>query len=196
MYKQNICRGVAYWQAESAEARAQPCGKRILYAAQNAVLHAVDADTGRACAGFGAGGRVDLAALDYKGEGKPATTSPPAIWGDVVALGVAVQDMTQPLADSFGLARPDGALVSQVMPGSPAAAAGLRAGDVIQKIDGQPTVQAGALSARIAQSIATAIKTLIVGMGFLSTFSSAFVALGLFLVFIRSLSRAETPGAS
>jgi len=51
-------------------------------------------------------------------------------------------------------------------------------------------------SARIAQSIATAIKTLIVGMGFLSTFSSAFVALGLFLVFIRSLSRAETPGAS
>ncbi|MDH4392815.1 MAG: Do family serine endopeptidase [Aquabacterium sp.] len=68
-------------------------------------------------------------------------------------LGVAVQDMTQPLADSFGLARPDGALVSQVLPGSPAAAAGLRAGDVIQKIDGQPTVQAGALSARIAQSV-------------------------------------------
>ena len=92
MYKQNICRGVAYWQAESAEARAQPCGKRILYAAQNAVLHAVDADTGRACAGFGAGGRIDLAALDYKGEGKPATTSPPAIWGNIVALGVAVQD--------------------------------------------------------------------------------------------------------
>lgn len=92
MYKQNICRGVAYWQAGSAEARTQPCGKRILYAAQNAVLHAVDADTGRACAGFGTGGRVDLAALDYKGEGKPATTSPPAIWGDVMALGVAVQD--------------------------------------------------------------------------------------------------------
>lgn len=68
-------------------------------------------------------------------------------------LGVAVQDMTQPLADSFGLARPDGALVSQVAPGSPAAAAGLRAGDVIQRIDGQPTAQAGALSARIAQAV-------------------------------------------
>ncbi|WP_137734751.1 Do family serine endopeptidase [Pseudaquabacterium pictum] len=68
-------------------------------------------------------------------------------------LGVAVQDMTQPLADSFGLARPDGALVSQVAPGSPAAAAGLQAGDVIQRIDGQPTVQAGALSARIAQAV-------------------------------------------
>jgi serine protease Do len=68
-------------------------------------------------------------------------------------LGVAVQDMTQPLADSFGLARPDGALVSQVAPGSPAAVAGLQAGDVIQRIDGQPTVQAGALSARIAQAV-------------------------------------------
>lgn len=68
-------------------------------------------------------------------------------------LGVTVQDLTQPLADSFGLARPDGALVSQVAPGSPAAAAGLQPGDVIQKIDGQPTVQAGALSARIAQGV-------------------------------------------
>jgi len=68
-------------------------------------------------------------------------------------LGVAVQDVTQPLADSFGLARPDGALVSQVAPGSAAATAGLRVGDVIQRIDGQPTVQAGALSARIAQAV-------------------------------------------
>jgi serine protease Do len=67
-------------------------------------------------------------------------------------LGVTVQDLTQALADSFGLQRPDGALVSQVAPGSPAAAAGLKPGDVIQKIDGQPTVQAGALSARIAQA--------------------------------------------
>jgi len=68
-------------------------------------------------------------------------------------LGVTVQDLTQPLADSFGLQRPDGALVSQVAPGSPAASAGLQPGDVIQKIDGQPTVQAGALSARVAQAV-------------------------------------------
>ena len=68
-------------------------------------------------------------------------------------LGVAVQDMTQPLADSFGLPRPDGALVSQVSPGSAAATAGLKAGDVILKIDGQPTLQAGALSARVAQAV-------------------------------------------
>jgi hypothetical protein len=41
--------------------------------------------------------------------------------------------------------------------------------------------------ARVAQSIATALKTLIVGMTFLATFSFAFVALGLTLVFVRSL---------
>ena len=67
-------------------------------------------------------------------------------------LGVMVQDLTQPLADSFGLPRPDGALVAQVEPKSPAAAAGLKSGDVILRIDGETMVQAGSLSARIAQS--------------------------------------------
>jgi len=31
-------------------------------------------------------------AIDYKGEGKPATTSPPGDLGNIVALGAAVQD--------------------------------------------------------------------------------------------------------
>ena len=39
----------------------------------------------------------------------------------------------------------------------------------------------------IAQNIATAMKTLIVGMCFLATFSFAFIGLGLFLVLVRSL---------
>lgn len=42
-------------------------------------------------------------------------------------------------------------------------------------------------SSAIAQSIATALKTLIVGMAFLATFSFAFIALGLGLVFLRAL---------
>lgn len=42
-------------------------------------------------------------------------------------------------------------------------------------------------SAQIAQSIATALKTLIVGMCFLATFSFAFIGLGLALTFVRSL---------
>lgn len=41
--------------------------------------------------------------------------------------------------------------------------------------------------AAIAQSIATAVKTLVVGMCFLATFSFGFIGLGLFLVFVRSL---------
>lgn len=47
-------------------------------------------------------------------------------------------------------------------------------------------------SSAIAQSIATALKTLIVGMAFLATFSFGFIALGLALVFVRSL----LPGSS
>jgi len=42
-------------------------------------------------------------------------------------------------------------------------------------------------SSPIAQSIASGFKTLIVGISFLATFTFAFIGLGLFLVFIRSL---------
>ncbi|MFO0040135.1 MAG: DUF3082 domain-containing protein [Synechococcaceae cyanobacterium] len=42
-------------------------------------------------------------------------------------------------------------------------------------------------SAPMAQSIATAVKTLVVGMSFLATFSFLFLGLGLFLTFLRSL---------
>lgn len=48
-------------------------------------------------------------------------------------LGVLIQDVTQDLAESFGLERPSGALVAQVMDDSPAAKAGLQPGDVILK---------------------------------------------------------------
>ncbi|MEB3256255.1 MAG: DUF3082 domain-containing protein [Synechococcaceae cyanobacterium] len=44
----------------------------------------------------------------------------------------------------------------------------------------------------IAQSIATAVKTLVVGMSFLATFSFLFIGLGLFLTFLRSLLPAGT----
>jgi len=64
-------------------------------------------------------------------------------------LGVAVQDLNQNLAESFGLKRPDGALVASVDPKSPAASAGLKAGDVILQIDGDPMLHAGAVSSRI-----------------------------------------------
>ncbi|MEI7952148.1 MAG: DUF3082 domain-containing protein [Synechococcaceae cyanobacterium ELA182] len=53
--------------------------------------------------------------------------------------------------------------------------------------------------AQFAQSIATAMKTLIVGMCFLATFSFAFIGVGLLLTFLRSLRpalRSLPPAAS
>lgn len=47
-------------------------------------------------------------------------------------------------------------------------------------------------SSPVAQSIATAVKTLVVGMSFLATFSFLFIGLGLFLTFLRSLMPAPS----
>lgn len=51
-------------------------------------------------------------------------------------------------------------------------------------------------SSQVAQSIATALKTLIVGMAFLATFSFGFISLGLTLVFVRSVVQSLTTPAS
>jgi len=53
-------------------------------------------------------------------------------------LGVHVQNVTDDIAKSLGLAEPIGALVAAVLPDGPAAAAGIKPGDVILKFDGQP----------------------------------------------------------
>ncbi|MBB3176534.1 DegQ family serine endoprotease [Variovorax sp. Sphag1AA] len=66
-------------------------------------------------------------------------------------LGVAVQEVNQTFADSFKLDKPEGALVSNVEKGSPADQAGLRSGDVIRKVDGDPIVASGDLPALIGQ---------------------------------------------
>lgn len=50
-------------------------------------------------------------------------------------IGVAIQEVTRELAEGFGLARPEGALVSAVEPGSPADKAGVQQGDVILRFD-------------------------------------------------------------
>ena len=67
-------------------------------------------------------------------------------------LGVAAQDMNQALAESFGLKSSDGALVSSVAPGSAAAAAGLKAGDVILAVGERTIERAGSLSSAIGLS--------------------------------------------
>jgi len=51
-------------------------------------------------------------------------------------LGAKLQEVTPEIADSLGLKRPSGALIASLVPGSPAAKAGLKTGDLIVSIDG------------------------------------------------------------
>jgi len=67
-------------------------------------------------------------------------------------LGVTVQQVNQALADSFGLKKAEGALVSSVQPESAAEQAGLQPGDVIVKFDGKAVGGAGELSAMVGQA--------------------------------------------
>jgi serine protease Do len=65
---------------------------------------------------------------------------------------VSIQEVNQSLADSFGLSKPEGALVSAVEKGSPADNAGIEPGDVIVKMDGKPIVDSSDLPALVADS--------------------------------------------
>lgn len=65
-------------------------------------------------------------------------------------IGVTIQDVNAQLAESFGLDRPHGALVSSVEKDGPAAHAGIAAGDVILAVDGRPIERFGELSTAIA----------------------------------------------
>jgi len=53
-------------------------------------------------------------------------------------LGITVQNLTPRLARAFGVRGDHGAVITQVVPGSPAARAGLRVGDVVIGVDGSP----------------------------------------------------------
>ncbi|QSN61768.1 DegQ family serine endoprotease [Caballeronia sp. M1242] len=65
-------------------------------------------------------------------------------------LGVTVQAMNQTLANSFGMKSPQGALVSSVEPGGPAAKAGLQPGDVITALNGVPVTDSTSLPSQVA----------------------------------------------
>jgi serine protease Do len=67
-------------------------------------------------------------------------------------LGVGIQPLTADLAKSFRLTRTDGALVTSVTEGSPAAKAGLKEGDVIVEYDGRAVARAGDLPRAVAET--------------------------------------------
>ena len=90
-----INRGVAYWRDPAATG---PCSARVLLATLDARLFALDAATGARCAGFGAGGAVDLLdgiapvwdRLEY------SVTSPGTVVDDVVVVGSSIADTLRP----------------------------------------------------------------------------------------------------
>ena len=53
-------------------------------------------------------------------------------------IGVQIQDLTPEFAEALGTTHQRGALVSQVIPGTPAEAAGIEAGDVVVEMNGEP----------------------------------------------------------
>lgn len=64
-------------------------------------------------------------------------------------LGVQIQDLSEQLSEYFKVKKGNGVLVSEVVEGSPAAKAGLKAGDIITKVDDEDIENAGDLTTTI-----------------------------------------------
>lgn len=65
-------------------------------------------------------------------------------------LGVQVQPVTQGIADGLGLKKAEGAMVDEPQDGSPAAAAGIKSGDVISALNGTPIKDSRGLAQKVA----------------------------------------------
>jgi serine protease Do len=77
-------------------------------------------------------------------------------------IGVQIQPVTKEIAEGLGLKEPQGALVAEVQPDTPAAKAGIKSGDAILAVDGQRLKDARELSRRIAaQKPGATVKLLI-----------------------------------
>jgi len=66
-------------------------------------------------------------------------------------MGVAIQDLTEQLGEYFGVKEGEGVLITEVIEGSPAEEAGLKAGDVILEIDGRKVEDTGELFKAISE---------------------------------------------
>jgi S1-C subfamily serine protease len=99
-----------------------------------------------------AAGAVLICSLVAPGHAQP--NGPPArhAQGSAVCgwIGVGVSPMTRAFADSLGMAEPYGAIFDLPEAGSPAAAAGIQAGDVVTAVNGSPVMRSGDFAAMIA----------------------------------------------
>ncbi len=67
-------------------------------------------------------------------------------------LGIHPQDVTADIAKQFGLNQPGGVLIGEVMPDTPASRAGLKTGDIILELNGEPVNSANELTLGISRS--------------------------------------------
>jgi serine protease Do len=87
-------------------------------------------------------------------------------------VGIMIQEITPELAKSFKLKDTNGVLVAQVMPDTPGAKAGLKQGDVIVKLNGEPVDEIGPFRNKIAMmKPGTTVKLGVIRDGAMKTFS-------------------------
>lgn len=92
-YSDAAARGVSLWEDSGAGQTTAPCRRRVFTGTLDARLLALDAETGRPCAGFGDGGQVDLTrGIRLRDAGSYVVTSPPAIYGNLVIVGSGIGD--------------------------------------------------------------------------------------------------------
>jgi serine protease Do len=66
-------------------------------------------------------------------------------------LGVSIQEVDTALAESFGLSKPEGALVAQIMPDGPADTGGIKVGDIITSFNDKPILFSSDLPHQVGQ---------------------------------------------
>jgi quinoprotein glucose dehydrogenase len=107
------CRGVAWWRDPKAAADA-PCAARIFMNTNDRRLYALDAATGKVCAGFGAAGVVDVGAgVVLARPGEMQITSPPVVTHGVVIVGSSLDD-NQRVKEISGAVRAYDAVTGQL----------------------------------------------------------------------------------
>jgi serine protease Do len=81
-------------------------------------------------------------------------------------LGVLIQDVTQELADSFGMEKSKGALIAKVLSNSPAAAAQFQVGDIIINFDGNHVERSADLPPIVGNTpVGSTVETVVIRQG-------------------------------